>query len=444
MRSRTARLTLAILFVAALGVTAYLFWMGESLAGVDAAAARTFDRGAHAVARTLLDLRSAQQAYVAAGQSVEVRSRRVADGLASARAGISGLRESARSPETQSALDAAASVLQDFTQLDRKITAFARGGQHLMAADLIFEDGHKLLDSALASVDQARETETTALVAAGELFGRRQIFALAAAAAAALLVVLLLAPVPEPELTLASLAGTVTPAPLREGASLTSPVPQFDEGWSLPRHAPADPPPNTDAPPIDEAGPATPGGPADAPAARPADPPSDPDVVPPSARGDFATPDFGGLARLCTDLACVVDTQALPGLLERAAGLLDARGIILWIADPDGLELNPIFAQGYPPQLVNRLGTIRREAENATAAAFRTALVQTVNADAVSNGAIAAPLITPAGCVGVMAAEVRHAKERQLDTLAVATIVAAQIATLVGPATARQSSVASR
>ena len=150
-----------------------------------------------------------------------------------------------------------------------------------------------------------------------------------------------------------------------------------------------------------------------------------------------ATTDFAGVASLCVDLARVVDTRALPSLLDRTASLLDASGIILWIADPDGRELNPIFAQGYPQQLVNRLGTIPRDAENATAAAFRTSLLQTVMADEISGGAIAAPLVTPGGCVGVMAAEVRHDSERHDSKLAAATIVAAQLATLVGPPSAR-------
>jgi hypothetical protein len=86
---------------------------------------------------------------------------------------------------------------------------------------------------------------------------------------------------------------------------------------------------------------------------------------------------------------------------------------------------------------VTRLGTIARDAENATAAAYRTSLLQTVKADAVSNGAIAAPLVTPAGCVGVMAAEVRHEAERQDMVLAAASIVAAQLAALVGPPSSR-------
>jgi len=124
-------------------------------------------------------------------------------------------------------------------------------------------------------------------------------------------------------------------------------------------------------------------------------------------------------------------------MLERTAGLLDASGIVLWIADPDGRELAPIVTHGYSRRLVTRLGTIPRAAENATAAAFRTCLLQTVDTDSVSNGAIAAPLVTPSGCVGVMAAEIRNGRERQEAVLAAAGIVAAQLATLVGPPSSR-------
>jgi hypothetical protein len=147
--------------------------------------------------------------------------------------------------------------------------------------------------------------------------------------------------------------------------------------------------------------------------------------------------DLPEVARLCADMARLVDTRALPGMLERAASLLDASGMVLWIADPDGRELAPIVTHGYAPQLVTRLGTIPRAAENATAAAFRTCLLQTVDTDAVSSGAIAAPLVTPAGCVGVMAAEIRHEGERQEAVLAAAGILAAQFATLVGPPSSR-------
>ena len=133
----------------------------------------------------------------------------------------------------------------------------------------------------------------------------------------------------------------------------------------------------------------------------------------------------------------MIDTQALPAILERTAAVLDSPGIVLWIADPDGRELSPIITHGFSAQLVSRLGTIPRDAENVTASAFRTCLLQTVNADAVSNGAIAAPLVTPIGCVGVIAAEVRGEGERDPAKLAAARIVAAQLATLVGPPSTR-------
>ena len=64
-------------------------------------------------------------------------------------------------------------------------------------------------------------------------------------------------------------------------------------------------------------------------------------------------------------------------------------------------------------------------------------MVQTLPSDAVSHGAIAAPLLTAAGPVGVMAAEVLNNREREEATRAAAAIVAAQLATLMGPPSSR-------
>jgi hypothetical protein len=83
------------------------------------------------------------------------------------------------------------------------------------------------------------------------------------------------------------------------------------------------------------------------------------------------------------------------------------------------------------------LGSLSVHGENATAAAFRTGLLQTVKGDKDTEGAIAAPLVGSAGCRGVISAEVRQEGERQPGRLAAASIVAAQLATLVGPPAAR-------
>ena len=68
MKSRAVRLALLSVFVAASGATAYLFWVGESRSRAEIEAGRSFDDRAGAAVRDVLELRAAQQAYVAAGQ----------------------------------------------------------------------------------------------------------------------------------------------------------------------------------------------------------------------------------------------------------------------------------------------------------------------------------------------------------------------------------------
>ena len=398
MKSLAVRLTLVALFVIATGASAYLFWMGESRARAEAQAARTFDLQASAATRTVLDLRAAQQAYVAAGQGDQFWADKVTATLGAIKDSLGVLRAEAFAPQSVSEIESALASIQDFEQMDRRARDYARANQKLLASDLIFAAGIETTGGAIAALDRARDAELQARHDAAQGIRRRQLYALGAAAAAALLAILLLTPrVSEPESRIV-LQEPVRAAHHNDGLE---PGAALDEGWAPPRKV------------------------APAPPAQPV-----PAVETPAL-------DLAGVASLCTELARVVDTRSLPAMLERAAGVLDASGIVLWISDPDARELSPIITHGYSPQIVSRLGTLRRDAENATAAAFRTSLVQTVKTDAVSNGAIAAPLVTPAGCVGVMAAEVHHGGEKDAAKLAAATIVAAQLATLVGPPSSR-------
>ena len=139
-------------------------------------------------------------------------------------------------------------------------------------------------------------------------------------------------------------------------------------------------------------------------------------------------------AALCVEFGKVCDTQELVALLERAAPLLNASGIIIWIGDPSGRELRPALGYGYPPQALARMGSIPRDADNATAAAYRVAEMQTVQSEGGAPGAIVAPLIATANCVGVMTAEVRSGSESREPIQALATIVAAQLAGFVAAA----------
>ena len=423
MKSRSARLALLVLFVLALGVTAYLFRKGEIARRAETAAADVFNAKARSTSRGILELRAAQQAYVATGQGEDFWAARVTSTLTNVKEGLTALRAAAISTDGQAALDAASGSIQDFAQMDARARTYVRGKQNILASDLIFSNGNELTDAAVGALEKAASAEQVARATANETLASRQSFALVAAAAAAALVVLLLIPVGEPELTAPAFLEP-TRKPATPGAPLARPADApRRESWSVARKA-SQPAP-ADAPP------------AEAPAAAAAIEVPAPAAIPTPPPPPVPAFNFTAMAALCTDLSRVDDTMALPPLLERAATLLDAAGIILWIADPDGRELNPVLAQGYPQHLINRLGTIPRNAENATAAAFRTATLQTVYGDGSTNGAIAAPLVTCGGCVGVMAAEVRGDTEKLDANLAAATILAAQLAALVGPPAGR-------
>jgi hypothetical protein len=143
-----------------------------------------------------------------------------------------------------------------------------------------------------------------------------------------------------------------------------------------------------------------------------------------------ATVDLGAAADLCTALSRVVTSAALPDMLARTAALVDASGIIVWLGDRD--ELHAVMSHGYNPRVIQQLGSIPRNADNATAEAWRTGELRTVAGDMMSNGAIVAPMFGPERCVGVLATEVRHGREHDGDTQAVTMMIAAQLATVVG------------
>ena len=430
MHNRAARLILLISFLIALSTTTYLFWKGEALAASLAADARAFDDSTRTLERALLEIRAAQRAYLAQGQNAEAWAGKVAQSVLQIRETGTRLRAIATTTQAQGSFDEIRSALDDFVKVDRRAVEYVKRDQRGLAADVIFADGVELTDAGLSALSRARETELQARQDVVSEAGRRSLFAIAAGAAAAVLAALLLLPSPPAQTRIVPAEPSVAVRALETPAV----APAADQGdlWR-----PAATTASARGEPAAEVNEAAELSAVDASTSSET---SDVPSAPATAAVAVDDTDFAGLASLCNDLARVVDTRALPSLLDRAASVLDASGIILWIADPDGRELNPIFAQGYPQQLVNRLGTIPREAENATAAAFRTSLLQTVMADAISPGAIAAPLLTSGGCVGVMAAEVRHDAERQDLKLAAATIVAAQLATLVGPPAARSSS----
>jgi transcriptional regulator with XRE-family HTH domain len=176
---------------------------------------------------------------------------------------------------------------------------------------------------------------------------------------------------------------------------------------------------------------------APAPPDPPADPPAPAAVVEapvPVIRAVVnRNPDLSALAHLCTRLACVCDTEELPPLLEEAATILDAVGVIVWVWEPMLSALTPLLSHGYADAVLAHIPAVRRDADNAIADAFRSGETRTVSGGEDVTGAIVVPLMAPARCIGVLALELRRGAEQRESMRALATIVAAQLVTLVGP-----------
>lgn len=382
------RLSLLVLCLAAISGAGFLLWSSSRADARAAVTLRQFVSNARSARSAVAELRAAQQAYVAVGQGEDFWFARVNELGKEIEDKIGSLRATAQASGTANDLETAMTAVQEFMQMDLRARDYVRGRQMTLASDMVFADGFELTRKAADALDRALTAEEMARDATAASVQRQQAGAIGGAAMIVFLGLLLLLPTGRRKLARESIPAATAPAvpavsdqtldDLNDLGLVARPLPPVEPRLNLDR-----------------------------------------------------------VASLCRELARVPDTHALPSLLERTAAVIDASGLVLWIADPDGRELSPILVHGYPPQLANRLGTIARDAENVTAAAYRTGLLQTVKGDAISSGAIAVPLVGAGGCVGVMAAEVKNGGEQHEPLLAAATIIAAQLATLVGPPSAR-------
>ena len=403
MRSRAVRVTLLLLAVGALGTAAYLTWQIDRRNVTAAAALASVNWKLEAGARQAIELRAAQQAYVAAGQSEQFWITRVSESIDQLQNSIAEIRAAQVSADAVAALERASQSLTAFSRLDRRAREYAATGQKLLASDVIFSDGLERTQQVITALDEARTAQAAAGTATATASRRELATVVGAAAAVTLLVLMLLtstgrAPVVE------AVVEDLKPLPERKlvPPAKTATHPKRAEALDLPLK------PRTTA-------------------AAPAPP------LPAPAKPALAA-ELQDVAEVCTQLARVADSSSLPSILHRTAVALDAAGLVLWVTESDGTGLVAVASHGYAPGVLARMGPIERDAENVTAAAFRTGLIQTVKADTLSNGAIAAPLVNASGCVGVLSAEVRRDGEREPARLALASIVAAQLATLTAPA----------
>lgn len=382
MRSPAARIIVgAVAWLALAGAAVFLF-RTERQSIDQRAAVRAFDSRVRESIDALAELRAAQQAYVAAGQGVAFWMPKVAATLDSVTGSVNTLRQEATSANARTAIDDATATLTEFAAVDKRARDYLKSGQQLMAGDVIFTEGGQTAATAARQLEAARLAEHQALDAANGARRRLEAIAAGGAAGVAALMVLMLVPVRR-----------------REPADIAVPAPA----------------------PVEEL-----------PLKRP-----DPVPVAPARAAGGAIVALKAAADLCTDFGRVNGVDQLNMLLGRAAQMMDASGVIVWVGDSSGGDLRAVLAHGYPPQVLSRMPAVPRSDHNAAAAAYRTGQLQIVMSRPGASGAVVAPLVSSEGCIGALTAEVRAGGEASDSVQALATIFAAQLAGVLAVAPAQ-------
>lgn len=158
-----------------------------------------------------------------------------------------------------------------------------------------------------------------------------------------------------------------------------------------------------------------------------------PSPVPAPCFSSRPAPSFLELSDLCTSVGRLPDRRGLPPLLADAVRVLDAVGLVVWAWDARAASLKAALANGYSDEAIAQLPEVPSDAPNAVAEAFRTREACVIPGGAGLTGAVAVPLMGPAGCTGVLAIEVHNGCEHLESVRAFAAILAAQLVGLVGP-----------
>ncbi|HEY7791641.1 MAG TPA: hypothetical protein VIC33_14080 [Vicinamibacterales bacterium] len=382
MKHRTVRVVLAVVVVlASLGAAYHVYRTAQQIGRIHAAA-QAFDQATQKILEETATLKAALRAYVAPGQGLSFWSERVGQTLAALDADLTDLRTAATLPETRTAAESARAAARQLADMDVRIRKGLRIGDTMLAADSIFSEGEQGTANLVRQVEDARARQLAEYNNEASALERRE--ALLASSAVLLLMLSVIALVPIEHAA-------------RADAAPQPPAPASPDDSAAPRDT------------MSELRIAD-GSPAPA-----------PDI------------DVEAAARLCGEIARLDSPAGLPMVLERAAMLLDASGVVLWAAS-GGVELTAALTHGYSQQAIARMPTIACDANNVTAVAFRTGQVQFASGDMVTHGALAAPLGASGGTVGVLTAEMRNNGELQPARRALAAIIASQLATVLGGA----------
>jgi hypothetical protein len=424
MKNRILRIALVVLVLAGETAAGFFVFRAERQLAASRESVVALTRDVGRAQAMIGDLRGAQAGVVAGGQDPAFWVPKAAALVQDASSALKALARGPLGTEAAQDLTAAAEALASFARTSDRVRDLLATEQPLTASSVAFGNGAQYLST--AAVALASVAPSQALTVEREAARVRQLDAYALLGAAGLTVIVLLLLLPR--------IGLERAAPAEPDASA--------EGLGLPLAVPS--PADLNALGRSGFDPAIRRNPPPAPAEVPPEPPheSEEDIVQDLQResqirlNTEAQVDLAEAARLCGDLARVKDGSELPGMLARAANLLDASGIVLWMAGPEGTVLRPAASHGYSEHTLAKMEALSGRSENAVSVAFRTGEVKVVRGDKGRSGAVVTPITAASGCVGAMAAEIRHGAEMSPSVQAVATIISAQLATLVAEAPA--------
>jgi hypothetical protein len=382
-----------LLALIAIGAAAFLLISSEQRLGQQSASLRAFDQETRDASGAVVDARVGQQAYVAAGQGVDFWFGKTAASLQSASEVVTRLRATAGAG-ARTALDEAAASIVEFSAIDNRAREYLKSGDQLMAGDVIFTEGRETAATAARQIETARQAQHQEADAETALVRKQQGLTAAAVAGFVVLVVLLLIPVPR-----AAAADAIADA----GLSIRPPAAAAVVEPALPKPSP------------------------------PAPPPPQATRLPSAAQGSV----FKAATEVVTDLGRVRDIGELTRVLGRAAEVMDASGLIVWIGSATGDDLRPVLTHGYSKEAIARFPPVPHSADNAAAAAYRSGTQQIVHSlPGGSRGAVVAPILSVDGCIGALSAEIRSGGETSQSVQALAAIFAAQLSGVFTPTVA--------
>jgi CHASE3 domain sensor protein len=381
--SRALRWSCVIVALIAIAAAAFLLIGSEQQLNQHTASLRGFDQRARDASAALVDARVGQQAYVAAGQGAAFWFVKTAAAVQAATDELAALRQAAGAAAL-TALDEASATVVEFSALDKRARDYLASGEQLMAGDIIFTEGSDAAATAVRQIETARMAQHQATDVESAATRRRQTVIAGAATGIVVLVVLVLVPVPR--------ASATEPATL----SILAPP------------AAAQPIPSTPVPV-------------------------------PVRTAPLRSHAQGSVLKAATDVVTefgrVRDLDELTRVLGRAAEVMDASGLMVWMGSATGSDLRPVLAHGYSAKMIERIPPVPRSADNAAAAAYRSGTLQIVmSRPGGSSGAVVAPILAVDGCIGALSAEIRSGGETSDSVQALAAIFAAQLAGVLATA----------